>query len=55
MIDLRRDDSTTEGSGTHDYGRATLAHLQTMRQGMAAVFAEEPVMGGSGVGIGDIG
>ena len=28
---------------------ATLAHLQTMRQSMTAVFAEEPVLGGSGV------
>lgn len=47
---MPRDDSTTEVA-LMATGAATLSHLQTMRHSMAAVFAEEPVLGSSGVGI----
>lgn len=42
-------DSTTEAAVTAA-AVATLAHLQTMKKGTAAVFVEQPGLGGSGVG-----
>lgn len=46
---MPHDDSTTEAAVTAA-AVTTLGHLQTMREGMTAVFAEEPGLGGSGVG-----
>lgn len=49
---MSHDDSSTMAA-VLSAAAATLANLQTMREGMAATFAEEPGSGGSGAAGGE--